>query len=162
MPNQSAEEDKKAWIYSLRVLNVAAKSRRRMSERLKEKGYSEEVAVRVLTELEKLGYLNDRQFAQSLFSQLTRLKSCGRSKIVFELKRKGLPEETWEPLLKEYSDDDEYAQGLEIARRKWRSANLIEIAKRKKKVHDFLIRKGYSFQLAFRILTTVSQAGEEL
>lgn len=155
MPDNRTEEEKEAWAYSVRVLNTAAKSSSQMRERLIEKGYTAAVAGRVLQELEKIGYIDDRRYAESLFRQLTDLKPSGRSKLVFEWKRKGLAKDVWEPILDAFSEDQEFEYGFAAAERKWQSCGRYEMFKRKKKVYDFLVRRGFSFQLTGRIVDEV-------
>lgn len=157
MSEDQKEEEKKAWAYSLKALNVAAKSRSQMNLRLIEKGYSPHIAEKVISDLEKVGYVDDKRFAESIFRQLTSIKGCGRNRLIFEWKRKGLLEESWAPLLENFSDEDEYRVCQNAAYRKWDSVSKNDLLKRRKKVHDFLVRRGFSFQVVGQVIQELVQ-----
>ena len=74
-----------------------------------------------------------------------------------ELKRHGIPKKISDELLEKLSDEDETGRALEQARLKWAGWSQLDPQKRKKRLYDFLIRKGYDFQIAQDVLQKLSK-----
>ncbi|HOW58839.1 MAG TPA: regulatory protein RecX [Candidatus Omnitrophota bacterium] len=149
---QAEEKHKQATITSLRLLAASPKSGQELKKKLTEKGYPDEIICRVLEELGVQGILDDNAYAKDLVNRLTQGKSSGKYKVAFELKRHGVPEAIRNELLESITPDQEFDRALEQARMKWMGWATLEPPKRKKRLYDFLIRKGYDFQIAQEVL----------
>ncbi len=139
---------KQAWLTSLRLLTATPKSRRDLSKKLLDKGYPEAVVQETLDQLEKQGFLSDLTYAKNLVSRLTHEKPSGRRKISFELKRRGVPAKIQEELLAEIDSTSESQKALELAEAKWQSWARLPDEKRRKRLYDYLMRRGFDFQIA--------------
>lgn len=139
---------KQAMITSLRLLTATAKSRTELAKRLKEKGYEEEVIEVTLVDLEKQGLLNDRTFAENLRSRLTLGKPSGSRKIEFEMKRRGVPSKIRQEVLEEITPEEESERARELGTARWEKFASLPAEKRRKRVYDFLIRRGFGFNIA--------------
>ena len=139
---------KQAMITSLRLLTATAKSRIELSKRLFDKGYGEEVIQETLGELEKLGLLNDRSFAENLKSRLTTSKPSGSRKIEFEMKRRGVPSKIRQEILEEITPEEETERARELGLARWEKFASLPEDKRKKRLYDFLVRRGFGFRIA--------------
>ena len=77
----------KARRSALATLNRRALSKGKMIFRLTRKGHDPAVAEKAINDLEKIGYLNDEEYAQAVLRDLTRTKPAGRllmEKTLFE------------------------------------------------------------------------------
>ncbi|MDD5226224.1 MAG: regulatory protein RecX [Candidatus Omnitrophica bacterium] len=151
------EQTKQALITCLRLLAASPKSGQELRKKLASKGYTSEAIDQALKDLRDQGILDDTKYAQDLMARLTLGKCVGRHKIAFELKRHGISKKISEKLLEMLSNEDEAERALEQARMKWAGWSSLDPQKRKKRLYDFLIRKGYDFQIAQEILQKLSK-----
>jgi len=151
------EQTKQAVITCLRLLAASPKSGEELRKKLAGKGYSVESIDQALEDLRAQGILDDTLYAKDLLARLTLGKCVGRHKIAFELKRHGISKKISDELLGTLSNEDEAERALEQARLKWAAWSKLDPQKRKKRLYDFLIRKGYDFQIAQDILQRLSR-----
>ena len=154
------EQTKQAIITCLRLLAASPKSGQELRRKLADKGYPVGIIDQALTNLRDQGVLDDTRYAKDLMARLTLGKCVGRHKIAFELKRHGISKKISNELLETLSNEDETERALEQARLKWTSWGALDPQKRKKRLYDFLIRKGYDFQIAQDILQKLSKGSE--
>jgi len=140
-------QTRQALITCLRLLAASPKSGHELKEKLAAKGYAAAVIDHVLNDLSIQGILDDTAYARDLVARFTLGRPVGRHKIAFELKRHGISKKTSDEVLKTLSIEDETKRALEQARLKWASGSCLDPQKRKKRLYDFLIRKGYDFQI---------------
>ena len=96
--------------------------------------YWEKIPVlKVISKLEEAGYINDKEFAISYIKN----RKCGRKKIEYELKIKGITSEILEEILEFYEEDDE----LEELSKAWEKLG----NKDEQKKIASLMRKGFSY-----------------
>ena len=151
------EQTKQAIITCLRLLAASPKSGQELRKKLEGKGYSAETIDRAIGDLEIQGILDDTVYAKDLVARLTLGKCAGRHKIAFELKRHGISKKISDKMLGALSSEDETERALEQARLKWTGWSRLDPQKRKKHLYDFLMRKGYDFQIVQDILQKLSK-----
>lgn len=142
------EQKKQAMITALRSLTMNDKSEHDLTVKLRDKGYSEPVIAFTLDRLKAEGFLSDQAFAQKLSDRILSGKKAGTHKLSFELKKKRIPESIRKEVLSAVDPEQQRLQALEIAELKIRSFRDTDTRVLRKKLYDFLIRKGYDFQLA--------------
>lgn len=142
------EQAKQARITSLRLLAASPKTRKELEKKLREKGYPEAMVSSTMEALESDGLLSDRAYAKNLQARYTHEKPSGRRKLSFEMKRRGVPAKIQEEILSGITPEEETKRAKELASYKWEQAAKLEPLKRKKKVFDFLLRRGFDFQTA--------------
>lgn len=141
------EQEKQAWIVSLRLLTATPKSVKALRDKLTEKGFPDEIVQKTLQKLEGNGLISDRAFAQGIVTRLTQGRPSGARMIGFELKRKGVPAKMREEILEGLNPDEERERAREIAQVKWERFAKLDGDKRKRRVYDFLLRRGFDYQL---------------
>ncbi len=141
------EQEKQAWIVSLRLLAAAPKSVKTLRDKLMEKGFPEELVEKTLKGLETKGFLSDRAFAQNIVTRFTQGQPSGSRRISFELKRKGVTAKVREEVLEGLNPEEETERARELAQAKWERFAKLDPQKRKRRVYDFLLRRGFDFQL---------------
>ncbi len=109
----------------------------------------------ILMSLLKDNFLNEERFSKSFARGKFRIKKWGKQRIVRELKFREISAYNIKTALQEI-DDEEYLKTIQqIAVR--RSAVITETNtyKRKKKLMDFLIRKGYEMDLIYKTVDDI-------
>ena len=154
-------QKKQATVIALRVLAASPKSRAEISQKLKDKGFALPVIDEVLTDLEKQGFLSDKAYAQNLIAKFTAGQSSGSRKIQFELKRHGISGKISEEVLSGINPEEERARARELAQNRWQRFNNIDPQKRKKRVFDFLLRRGFDFQTVRDIMEEMKSNDEK-
>lgn len=135
-------------LSAVRLLTASPKSRKNLGQKLLDRGYEEDLVRRILEKLENQGILNDRSYGTALLQSYIHYKVSGKRRISFELKKKGLPPELIEDLVGQYPEATEREKALELARLKWLKDRKLEALKRRKKIYDFLIRRGFDYAIA--------------
>ncbi|OGX11939.1 MAG: hypothetical protein A2351_02330 [Omnitrophica bacterium RIFOXYB12_FULL_50_7] len=158
---QAEEQSNQALITCLRLLAASPKSGQELRKKLAAKGYPPEIIDQALNNLKTQGVLDDTVYARDLVARLTLGKCVGRHKIAFELKRHGISKKISDELLETLSNEDETERALEQSRLKWSGWSRLDPQKRKKRLYDFLIWKGYDFQIAQDILQRLSKGSTE-
>ena len=149
-------QEKQAWIVALRLLAATPKSRGKLFEKLRDKGFAEEVVNKTLDGLEAKGLLSDKAFAQDLVSKYLHSQPSGTRRIRFELKRRGVSKAVCEEVLSGLDPENERERAKEISLQKWARFKNLEPQKRKKKIYDFLLRRGFDFDLIREVVEEIS------
>ena len=141
-----------ARVVAVKVLSVRPHSIEEVKEKLRNKGFLKdevEAAVEYLTDIK---LLDDRAFTKSWISYRL-ARPCGFRRIYSELIQKGVAKdivtEAIEEVKLEYGEADVI---LELARRRWERLSGIDPQKRKKRVCDFLLRRGFSMDAVMKVL----------
>ena len=157
MDNQQDEQIKQAMITSLRFLAASPKTKQELRRKLEAKGYPVFAIQAALKNLAEQGILDDLAYAKNLVSRLQNVKGAGKHRIAFELKRKGVHSALQNQILGTLDSDQETQRALELARWKWEQSSKLPLEKRRKRLYDFLIRKGYDFQIAQDVLSRITR-----
>lgn len=80
-----------AYKFALRSLSAAGASKKRLKERMKRKGFSQEAACKAIQTLEDAGFLNDENMAREIIEKSARNLE-GESLVRFRLKKAGIEE----------------------------------------------------------------------
>ncbi len=80
---KGAETD--AYMAAMRILAIADNSTRRLSEKLRRKGYAQEEIAEAVLLLSEKGYLNDHRLALRWGELLAERRCCGAYKVRMEL-----------------------------------------------------------------------------
>jgi len=142
------EQKKQAMITALRSLTMNDKSEHDLTAKLRDKGYPDAVIAFTLDRLKEQGFLSDQAFAHKLSDRILSGKKSGTHKLAFELKKKRIPESIRKEVLGAVDPEQQRLQAVEVAELKIRSFRDTDSRVLRKKLYDFLIRKGYDFQLA--------------
>ncbi len=137
------------------------RSVKEMAQRLKQKGHRGFIIARVIDELEEKKFLDDRAFAKLWIGDRITLKPTGKSLLVRELKSKGVADAVIEEAFDEFRGAyDEYEIASPLARRKAERLKGIDEEKAKKRLLDFLSRRGFSYNTIWRILKEIYNTAE--
>ena len=134
---------------AVRMLAERSCSRREIERKLTLARFDPDVTDLVLFKLEKANLLNDREFAMQWVH--SRSRKYGASRIRQELRTKGIDEDIASEILEDLSEEDQLRQAVALAVKKIRSLQpSCEEKKWKQRITSFLVRRGYSWDLALK------------
>ncbi len=151
-----------------RFLSYRPRSKKEVERKLKEKKFSGENILNIISLLEKNNYLNDREFTLNWLRYRMENKPLGRRSLEYELREKGIDSE----LIKEALDEvytgefDEYEVAVRLAEKKMASLKKKQPPQSpltkgelggylKRKIFTYLQRKGFSFELIERVINDI-------
>lgn len=106
--------------------------------------------------LYEFGYLNDELYAAMYVRDILLRKSVSPTKIIYELKKRGVREEYYtKAIMNEFPHDELELIAKKAAEKKLRSVAYRPLDKQKNSVRDYLLRQGFSFDLIKRVLTQI-------
>src|SRR5262245_46461773 len=147
---------------ALNLLSYKPRSLAEMRSRLMEKDWAEEAIVdQVIARLEELGYLNDEQFAANLANSRLTAKPLGRTRLRRDLQRKKLSPETVENALDGAYQQQSEEELIERAiNKRVRLKGAPATREEAKKLFDYLIRRGFSYDLVIRKVREAGKGAE--
>ena len=115
----------------------------------------EEAKNQIILHLIEHNFLNEERFAKSFARGKFKIKNWGKQRIVRELKFRDISEYNIKTALKEI-DEVEYLKTIhKITTKRNELINEPDFYKRKKKLTDFLIRKGFEYDLIFETIKKI-------
>ncbi len=116
-----------------------------------------EAIDQIIVHLIKENYLNEERFAQSFARGKFNIKKWGRSRIVSELKQRAISKYNITSALKEIEEDVYQNTFHEIAEKKWNAINETDIQKRKRKLADYLLYRGWESELIYQKISDLTK-----
>jgi regulatory protein len=138
-----------------RYLSYRPRSYAEVEKKLRDKGFGDVVVRTVLSDLIRLGYIDDEKFADQWVQSRVRLRGLGRRRIEQELRDKGVDRETVRRALAGVLTVDlESETARKAAERKLSTMKTLDREAKRRRLAGFLERKGYSFGVIRSILKT--------
>jgi len=130
-----------AMARALRVSGSRALSRGELLDKLREKGETEANAEEAANRLEKIGALNDREYAGMVVRHYSGM-NYGVGRVKNELFRRKVPKEYWDEALSEMPDITDAIDKLIGLKLRGKTPDRKEI----KKLSDSLLRRGFTWE----------------
>lgn len=149
---------------ALHYLAYRARSEQEVRRKLGQGGFSEGVVDEVIARLETLGYLDDAAYAEGYARRRFETGGYGPRRVRNDLMRRGVGRADIEAALAKVFDeeDDVIAAAREQAGRRWsRLAREEDPLKRRKKVYDFLLRRGFSYDVIQRVVDEIERGEDD-
>ena len=96
--------------------------------------------------------MNEERFSKSFARGKFRIKKYGKQRIVKELKYRGISVYNIKTALKEIDDDEYVITANLLIEKKKDSLNESNVIIKRKKITDYMLRKGYEFNLIQEII----------
>ncbi len=139
--------------YLFRILSRRDHSRKELRDKAYKKGYSGSFLEEILDEFEQKEYINDKKFALKYTADKFEFNNWGPYKIRTQLFKKGISKPDAEYCIREVFGDQAIKDSMtELIQKKKRRYQREPEEKRKKKIFDFLMRKGYDSQYILRYM----------
>jgi len=148
-----AEDRKKAFERALRILSYRDRSEKEMRTKLSKAGYDEKIINLVVKELKRLQLMDEEKFARNYAKTKMVTRPAGEFLLKRELKQKGISDEIIEETLKEiYQEKDQSQVAVELAKKKKLQLKNVDVKKAKKRMSDFLMRRGFNWEIVSEII----------
>lgn len=132
--------------------SVQERCLKEVSDKLAEWKVSTSRAEKIIGTLIQEDYLNEERFARLFAGGKFRINHWGKTKIIWELKKKQVPDLIIQIGLEEIDDEEYMATLKDLLRKKGREVNESQPAKRRKKLTDFALQRGFHFNIIQRAL----------
>jgi len=120
-----------------------------VAQKLYSLGIHSNDADEIIVHLISHNFLNEERFACAFARGKHRIKHWGKTRIVNELKQRGISQYNITTALKEISPDEYDETFNAVSERHWESLPERDSQKKRKKFCDFLLRKGYESDLVY-------------
>lgn len=154
---QLVSEDGREWAYqqAMLFLSYRPRSEAEIRQNLRKHEIPEAVIEHTLERLRQAGLANDDQFAQAWVENRNTFRPRSRRMMAMELKQKGLADEAIQSAVQ--SVDDE-ASAYEAAQKRAARFKGLEWNEFRKKLSEFLARRGYSYSVIAPVVTRIWNA----
>ncbi len=141
-----SEEKNKAKERAIKFLSYRDRSEKEMVTKLHQIGYDESIIDFVINDLKRAGLIDDERFARSYAQTKMITRPMGEYLLVRELKQKGVDEDLIDQTIEStYQEKDQQQIALELAQKKKKQLKNVEETKARKRVADFLLRRGFDW-----------------
>jgi len=149
---RQSHSPEKAREYAFLLLKFRLRSEKELLQRLRQKGFSEELCHDTVNFLKDREFIDDRIFAKGWVSSRLR-RPFGLRRIRQELVQKGLDKEIIEETFVQAKEDyDEAGIVRKLAGQRFSKLKGIEPLKAKQRVYAYLMRRGFSPDLIGDVL----------
>lgn len=122
-----------------------------LEERLKKKGFSGSVVASTIRALKQVGLLDDRALAESLMREATKTKLLSQYGARHLMLKRGIPKEIVDSLFP-FDEHEDIANAERLIKRKLKIMVHASPEKRKRRLYNLLLRRGYSFDTIKTVL----------
>lgn len=144
---------------ALNYLSFRPRSRREIRDYLRRKKTDDPVADAVLERLERLGLVDDREFARFWVENRLSFRPRGSRALRTEMRRKGLESEVIDEALSDIEDEEPLAYAA--AQKKLRGLSGLEEREFFRKMVAYLQRRGFPYDTAARVARRIYAESEE-
>ena len=143
---------------SLRYLSYRPRSEKEVVDYLKEKtkkfeSLTPEIIDQIVSKLKEYRFIDDAEFVKFWIEQRVKFKHKPLRAIEYELKQKGIDRNLIDGALSEFEDKNifDLENAKKLAERKIEFYRNLEPIKRREKVMNYLLRKGFSYDVVKKI-----------
>lgn len=136
----------KAQDTALHFIGYKMRTVQEIRRKLAEKEFAEETIEEVIAFLEKYGYADDREYCRKYIREKLRMKPKSGYALKIELRQRGISSRIIDEVMGE-TEMDEAGDAFHWLEKKSRGQWPPENEKKKKQLYDFLLRKGYSYDI---------------
>ena len=149
---QIEDARERAVQQALLFLSYRARSESEIRQNLRKHEMPEEVIEETLARLRQDGLANDGQFAQAWVENRSTFRPRSRRMLAMELRQKGLDDEAVSSALEDVDDEP---LAYEAARKRASRLKGLEWADFRKKLSEFLARRGFSYSVIAPVVTRI-------
>jgi regulatory protein len=139
------ESENKAKETALRFLSFRRRTEKEIKDKLKQKGFDENILKRTVEKLKEYDLINDLEFATAWVKERLEYKPRGKKLLRQELWKKGIKKEIIDQALNESCQNEDKSVLDLLEKIKSRYKNLEpQVARRR--MYGFLLRRGFSYE----------------
>jgi len=152
---QAEDERESAFQIAMKFLSHRERTEAEISAHLSRHGVPQTLIAEIITHLSESGFINDKRFAAQWIENRAEFRPRGRRALAYELKRKGIAQDTIEDVLENIDEDELAYQTAQKYQKKIPASNWLDF---RKKLYAHLARRGFSYTT---IATTVHRVWSE-
>jgi len=149
---QIEDAQERAFQQAMLFLSYRARSESEIRQNLRKHEIPEEVIEQTLERLRQDGLANDGQFARAWVENRSAFRPRSRRMLAMELRQKGLNDEAVTSAMENVDDD---ALAYEAALKRAPRLKDLEWIEFRKKLSEFLARRGFSYSVIAPVVTRV-------
>lgn len=149
---KNKDDGERALQQALLFLSYRARSEKEIRQNLLKHEYAESIIEQTLERLRESKLANDHQFAKTWVENRNTFRPRSKRVLTMELRQKGLDEET---VTNAVADVDENALAYETAKKRATRFTGLERSEFRKKLSDFLARRGFPYSVVSSVVTQV-------
>ena len=149
---QAEEARERAYQQAMLFLSYRARSESEIRQNLRKHEIPDSVIEQTLERLRQDGLANDQQFARAWVENRSAFRPRSRRLMAMELRQKGLNEEAVSSAVAEVDDE---ALAYEAAQKKALRYKSLEWNEFRKKLSDFLARRGFPYSVVAPVVTRI-------
>lgn len=146
-------EKVKATNYAMYLLSKKDRTKKEMIDKLKDKGFDEDIILYVLDKLSENNWINDETYCEKYINDKTKFLKYGVNKIKAKLYSKGVDKEIISKEIIKIDNNLEFENALTLAQKKLCSIKEKDKYKIKAKISNHLITKGYSYDTIKKVFS---------
>lgn len=155
-------QSKLAKDLALDYLANKARSENEVRDRLRRKKISAGYVEQAIEDLKRIGLLDDKSYGLRCSKDLLERKPMGPYLLRQELKKRSIPGQIIENVIEKiYQEYNLTELALRAIRRKPQLIRISEDLARKKKIHDFLLRRGFAWEEIGEVYADIEKQREE-
>ena len=134
---------------AFRLLGRRQHSSSELRRKFWQKDYDQKLIDEVLEDLNKNGYLNDKEFIRAFVAEKSKTKKWSSKKIKGELRKRGLNQNLIDEVLNADTGGNDYENAMEVARKKFEllSKRNLEQKELRNKLSTYLFSKGFDYEI---------------
>jgi len=149
---QAEDARERAFQQAMLFLSYRARSESEIRQNLRKHEIPDPVIEQTLERLRQDGLANDKQFARAWVENRTTFRPRSRRLMAMELRQKGLNEEAVSSAVESV---DDVALAYEAAQKRAARLKGLEWSEFRKKLSDFLARRGFSYAVIAPVVTRI-------
>lgn len=157
---ENEESFNKAYQKTLNYLSYSLRTEKQIKDYLV-KNELEHYSDRIIVKLKESKLLDDLIYAQSYTRTMANVNQKGPQNIIQDLKLKGVPENDVFLALEEYPEQKQFENAVDLAEKQWRKTKKRSEFESIQKVKQYLVNKGYSFDMAERAISEIDTEKDE-
>ena len=147
---------KLAYIQIVSTLNYGMKTEKEMIDKLKEKGYEEDAIQKAIMKAKDYNLINDDYYIELYIKTKAIPAKWGEQKKIRNLYKKGININDIKLKITEmYDEEDKYDNAYSLAIKKLKTIKEADINKKKQKLNQFLLGKGYSYEIVSKVIKNI-------
>ncbi|MBN2103987.1 RecX family transcriptional regulator [bacterium] len=157
------EEAVRAKKKALSLLSYRARSVEEIRDRLNQKGYDDRIVNSIVEDFLRVGLLNDESFASAYIQTRMIQRPASKRLLIQELKKKGVKESMAARVVTEgYGEKSEIEVAKSLIELRFKRFRRGDRLKNKKKISDFLIRRGFDWDIINELLRWKEESDSEI
>ncbi len=148
---------------ALVYLGYRARTEHEVRQKLARSGFDEAVAEPTVARLRELGYLDDAAYARAYVEARFRNRGYGPGRLRSDLRRRGVARGLIDAVLEALVDQEDMLEAARShAEKRWpRLAAEADPFKRRRKLTQYLLRRGFSYETARRVVEELENRTED-